>query len=520
MEKVLLFINKLQELVNEEAHPKVLLAVAQMLVSELETMDTSPIPSRISVIMPKKMAPEVDFLKYKEVAAAPIVKPQIVEEKPIVLQESQPQIEAVIEKEVVAESPLEDVDIQPEIPTETFIAPIIEEIAELTSTDEVIEAAPEKSIHDILRETIENNKGAFNHIDEVPSENSEPIAFDETEDYSEINEVANDIVIPFSEEDMIASPNEPSFPAFTQTFLTSNISEEEVVEEDELPTESIDLNLNNLNDAHVSDFTTSVIEDSSNIIDEELPTKEDTTSGATINETIAAPAKTIHELLMETIAEAKRTIHDSHLEKTNSNETTSYINPVFEESIFSTPANDETSVGINDEPAISDNYDVAETIPAVEIPTPLPLPEQELIARNENHYNLTDIEIPTLSQIDAINNHQEQYNYESSLNTNDETPTINTAFNENKQEVSHILENTHIKDLKKAIGINDKYLFINELFNGDENLYEKSIKHIQHFSIYAEATFWIQKELKTKLHWQNNSYTVELFDQLVKRRFS
>jgi hypothetical protein len=224
---------------------------------------------------------------------------------------------------------------------------------------------------------------------------------------------------------------------------------------------------------------------------------------------------------METIAEAKRTIHDSHLENTNSNETTSYINPVFEESIFSAPLNDETTIAINDEPTISDiNEVIPETIPTVEIPTPLPLPEQELIARNENHYNLTDIEIPTLSQIDAINTHQELHNYEASLNTVDETPTINTAFNENKQEVSHILENTHIKDLRKAIGINDKYLFINELFNGDENLYEKSIKHIQHFSIYAEATFWVQKELKTKLHWNSNAYAVELFDQLVKRRFS
>jgi hypothetical protein len=34
-----------------------------------------------------------------------------------------------------------------------------------------------------------------------------------------------------------------------------------------------------------------------------------------------------------------------------------------------------------------------------------------------------------------------------------------------------------------------------------------------------EATFWIQKELKTKLKWSDEDEVVQLFDQFVKRRF-
>jgi hypothetical protein len=77
-----------------------------------------------------------------------------------------------------------------------------------------------------------------------------------------------------------------------------------------------------------------------------------------------------------------------------------------------------------------------------------------------------------------------------------------------------------VRDLKKAIGINDRYLFVNDLFRGDENMYERSIKTINGFSIYPEAQYWIQRELKVKLSWPDNSETVKLFDQLIKRRFS
>lgn len=96
----------------------------------------------------------------------------------------------------------------------------------------------------------------------------------------------------------------------------------------------------------------------------------------------------------------------------------------------------------------------------------------------------------------------------------------NAKWNENKVEVAAVLEKTPIKDFKKAININDRYLFINELFRGDEAMYERSLKTIQGFTILPEATFWIQRELKLKLGWAEGTPAVKLFDQLVGRRFS
>ena len=101
----------------------------------------------------------------------------------------------------------------------------------------------------------------------------------------------------------------------------------------------------------------------------------------------------------------------------------------------------------------------------------------------------------------------------------DESDSLNEILNENKEELSETLQNSPIKDLKKAIGINDRFLYINELFQGDETIFERSIKTINGFSIYPEAEYWIRRELKTKLGWDLQSETVKEFDALVKRRF-
>jgi hypothetical protein len=98
--------------------------------------------------------------------------------------------------------------------------------------------------------------------------------------------------------------------------------------------------------------------------------------------------------------------------------------------------------------------------------------------------------------------------------------SINERLKEKKVEISEKLTGLPVKDLKKAIGINDRFLYINDLFRGDEAMYERSIKTINGFSIWPEAEYWIRRELKTKLGWTDDNETVKQFDQLVKRRFS
>jgi hypothetical protein len=77
-----------------------------------------------------------------------------------------------------------------------------------------------------------------------------------------------------------------------------------------------------------------------------------------------------------------------------------------------------------------------------------------------------------------------------------------------------------IKDLKAAIGINDKFQFIASLFGGDEKAFEQAVKTINGFKIYAEAQFWIKSNLSEQNKWDDTDELVKAFDLLVKRRFA
>lgn len=98
--------------------------------------------------------------------------------------------------------------------------------------------------------------------------------------------------------------------------------------------------------------------------------------------------------------------------------------------------------------------------------------------------------------------------------------SLNDRLKQGKMELLETLREAPVRDLRKAIGINDRFLFINDLFRGDEPMYERSLKTINGFNIFAEAEYWINRELKVKLGWDADHPTVIQFDQLIKRRFS
>jgi hypothetical protein len=141
---------------------------------------------------------------------------------------------------------------------------------------------------------------------------------------------------------------------------------------------------------------------------------------------------------------------------------------------------------------------------------------QQMNTHSKPHllFDLADEDIPTLAQQTPV------LPLEINHVVAAEAPSVNDILNSPVAEVSHRLTDVPVKDLKKAIGINDRYLYINELFRGDEVMYERSIKTINSFAIWPEAEYWIRRELKTKLGWVDAEATVRQFDQLVKRRFS
>ena len=99
------------------------------------------------------------------------------------------------------------------------------------------------------------------------------------------------------------------------------------------------------------------------------------------------------------------------------------------------------------------------------------------------------------------------------------TSSVNDLLKNETLEVGHLLKDAPIRDLRKAIGVNDRYVFVNELFMGDEIAFEETIKTINSFRIHGEAIFWIEREVAGPLSWKPGNETVQHFLQLVRRRF-
>ena len=148
---------------------------------------------------------------------------------------------------------------------------------------------------------------------------------------------------------------------------------------------------------------------------------------------------------------------------------------------------------------------------------------QQISVQNKPHIVFEPEEdIPTL-------NHQQEFKplpekaqpaKEINESASNNHASINEKLKQSKIDLGDTLTEIPIRDLRKAIGVNDRFLFINELFRGDEVAYERSIKTINSFTIFAEAEYWIQRELKVKNGWDADNAMVTQFFQLVKRRFS
>ena len=137
-------------------------------------------------------------------------------------------------------------------------------------------------------------------------------------------------------------------------------------------------------------------------------------------------------------------------------------------------------------------------------------------AKTKNN-NQLDIHFDPMNEIPTFS----QYKIGKEVNeTVEHGESLNDRLKENRTELMHSLKEAPIRDLRKGIGINDRFVFISELFRGDEPMYERSIKTINSFNIYPEAEYWMNRELKIKLGWDDTKEIVKHFYNLVKRRFA
>jgi hypothetical protein len=104
-----------------------------------------------------------------------------------------------------------------------------------------------------------------------------------------------------------------------------------------------------------------------------------------------------------------------------------------------------------------------------------------------------------------------------------EVLTINERISAQMAAKSGVAEQLHtqnISDLKQAINLNDKLLFVKDLFNGYSLAYSEAIDILNRFTSFAEAEQFLKNNYIVKNHWDTKPETREKFYGLLKRRYA
>lgn len=102
---------------------------------------------------------------------------------------------------------------------------------------------------------------------------------------------------------------------------------------------------------------------------------------------------------------------------------------------------------------------------------------------------------------------------------NDKTTSFYERFSKAyKAAVGDRLGTSKINSLKGAIGLNDRMLFINELFNGDSGSFNEAIDNLDQLE-NNEVALRKLSEIAAKENWNNEDASVDEFAHLITRRY-
>ncbi len=89
-----------------------------------------------------------------------------------------------------------------------------------------------------------------------------------------------------------------------------------------------------------------------------------------------------------------------------------------------------------------------------------------------------------------------------------------------EKSVADKMQHKPVHDLKDAIGINEKFLFINELFDGNLQDYSEAVNKLNSSGDLKTAENMLNEDLAIRFNWREDSIHVKNFKDLVERRFS
>ena len=114
----------------------------------------------------------------------------------------------------------------------------------------------------------------------------------------------------------------------------------------------------------------------------------------------------------------------------------------------------------------------------------------------------------------------------------DETPIYEQLGNqEDRESINDVLKSTEerslneelnqgkIENLKTAFGLNQRYLFINKLFEGNEMIFSEAVNKIEQYTNYDDAINYLLNSYSEKFNWGEEESTVAELFGMIDRRF-
>lgn len=89
--------------------------------------------------------------------------------------------------------------------------------------------------------------------------------------------------------------------------------------------------------------------------------------------------------------------------------------------------------------------------------------------------------------------------------------------NENNTTLGDQMKHNRVSDLKSAIDISHKFLFVNDLFGGNTSEYDETVAHLNKAQSLQEA-FEIMQKKREKYNWDSKEGTFRIFNELIHRK--
>jgi hypothetical protein len=132
---------------------------------------------------------------------------------------------------------------------------------------------------------------------------------------------------------------------------------------------------------------------------------------------------------------------------------------------------------------------------------------------------------PAISEVYAQAREKAHVMSEKSINermrTQDPKGSLNERFagTQVKKKLADKLKLSPIADLNKAMSVNQKALFAQNLFRGDDKEFRRVVAFVNGSSSFSEAKFYLQSEIAPMNGWKEDDPLVQDFLELVYRKF-